>query len=418
MRNSFTMISVRTIVIVGGGAAGFFAAANLLERLTSCKILILEKSNKLLAKVRISGGGRCNVTHDCEEISELIRNYPRGGRQLKKVFSQFAVRETKQWFEQRGVKLKKEADGRIFPQSDTSQTIIDCLLHFCKDPRVEVHTHCEVFSIRKTGNDFFLETSNGQVRCDSVLVAAGGFPKPSGYEFLKWTGHRISNPIPSLFTLNLTNRDIVKFMGVSVKNAEVKVAGTHVQYKGPVLITHWGLSGPAVLKLSAFAAELFFEKKYNADIVVNWLGDFSEQQVRELLDDLRRQRGSALPTNTNIFHLPERLWNYFLLVAGVEANKNWSEQSGKSFHRLVSKLCSDVYRMEGKTTFKEEFVTCGGVELSEVDMNTMQSKLVQGLFFAGEMLNIDGITGGFNFQAAWSTSYVSAKNICNYSNQL
>ena len=399
------------VVIIGGGAAGFFAAANLVEMAPETQIIILEKSSKLLSKVRISGGGRCNVTHDCTHISDLIQNYPRGARQLKHVFHQFGVAETKAWFESRGVPLKTEQDGRIFPKSDSSQSIITCLFDACNAKHVSVRTSCEVISVEGTIGNFVVKTHKDEINCSSVVVAAGGFNKLQGYHFLHSLGIRIISPVPSLFTINLKAQSVTELMGISIPNVEVKVAGTKYRYRGPLLITHWGFSGPAVLKLSAFAAEFFHERNYAAEIIINWTEFENEEQIRATLMNAIHQKSNSFPENSAIFHLPRRLWAYLLVSSGIELSKNWSEQNSKSIQRLVNKLGSDVYTMSGKTTFKEEFVTCGGVDLNDVDMKTMECKRIRGLYFAGEVLNVDGVTGGFNFQAAWSTAYVAAKSI-------
>jgi predicted Rossmann fold flavoprotein len=402
---------MRTVVVIGGGASGFFAAANLLELFPNVHVIILEKTTKLLSKVRISGGGRCNVTHDCSQVADLIQYYPRGARPLKHVFHQFGVADTKAWFESRGVELKTERDGRVFPISDSSQSIISCLMDSCSAKNVSVRTSCEVVGIEGSLGNFIVVTKSEKISCSAILVAAGGFSKPEGYQFLQSSGHRIVPPVPSLFTLNLKEHPLVKLMGISVSNAEVRVVGTKYRYRGPVLITHWGFSGPAVLKLSAFAAELFHERNYLAEIAINWTSSENEEQIREKFLKIIRQKSNSFPANTDIFELPRRLWEYILNDSGILLSKNWSEQSAKSINRMVSKLGSDIYTMSGKTTFKEEFVTCGGIDLDEVEMRTMESKRIPGLFFSGEVLNIDGVTGGFNFQAAWSTAYVASKSI-------
>lgn len=402
---------MRTVVVIGGGASGFFAAANLLELFPDVHVIILEKTTKLLSKVRISGGGRCNVTHDCSQVADLIQYYPRGARPLKHVFHQFGVADTKAWFESRGVELKTERDGRVFPISDSSQSIISCLMDSCSAKNVSVRTSCEVVGIEGSLGNFIVVTKSEKISCSAILVAAGGFSKPEGYQFIQSSGHRIVPPVPSLFTLNLKEHPLVKLMGISVSNAEVRVVGTKYRYRGPVLITHWGFSGPAVLKLSAFAAELFHERNYLTEIAINWTSSENEEQIREKFLKIIRQKSNSFPANTDIFELPRRLWEYILNDSEILLSKNWSEQSAKSINRMVSKLGSDIYTMSGKTTFKEEFVTCGGIDLDEVEMRTMESKRIPGLFFSGEVLNIDGVTGGFNFQAAWSTAYVASKSI-------
>ncbi|MBC7861697.1 MAG: NAD(P)/FAD-dependent oxidoreductase [Bacteroidia bacterium] len=401
----------KRVVVIGGGAAGFFSAINLAEKCPELEIILLEKTQKLLAKVKVSGGGRCNVTHDCLEFHKLVKNYPRGEKELKNVFSQFAVKETIEWFYSRGVELKIEEDGRMFPVTNSSQTIIDCLMKEVEKRGIKIWLGCDVKKIAKTETGFELETSGETIATDFVIITCGGFPKWSSYNFIAATGHKIVEPLPSLFTINLNKDPITELMGVSVKEAEVKIAGEKLSYKGPVLITHWGFSGPAVLKLSAFAAKIFHDKEYKADILINWAGADNEDEVRNEIQKCISEKASSLPVNTNIFYFPARLWNYLLLRSEIDLKKSWSEQNRRALNKLINNLFSDVYSMDGKTTFKEEFVTCGGISLDEVNMRTMESKLVPGLFFAGEVLNVDGITGGFNFQAAWSTAYVVAKTI-------
>lgn len=396
-------------MVIGGGAAGFFAAINAAEQ-CNARLIILEKSQKLLSKVRVSGGGRCNVTNHTFNIADLVTNYPRGAQMLKKVFPKFGVQETINWFEERGVKLHAEDDGRMFPVSNNSQSIINCFLSAAQKNNIEIKTGFDVSDIFFRDGKIVI-SGEEQLVADAAIVTAGGFPKLSGYDFLKSTQHTIIQPLPSLFTFNIPNDEVTKLMGVSVKKAEVKIAGTRLKYMGPVLITHWGFSGPAVLKLSAFAAELFHEKNYNAEILINWSGKKNEEEVRTSLSEVIKQKGNAFPSNTNFCYLPDRLWSFLLRKSEINPDKNWSEQSRRSLNKLISHLSSDSYTMKGKTTFKEEFVTCGGINLSEVSSETIESKLVPGLYFAGEVLNIDGITGGFNFQAAWSTAFVAARSI-------
>ena len=396
----------KLIIVIGGGASGFFAAINTAINFPEAKIIILEKSNKILAKVRVSGGGRCNVTHHCFENNELIKNYPRGEKELRQVFSQFSVQDTIDWFLKRGVKLKVEQDGRMFPESNTSDTIINCFLHEAQKYNIDVNLNEEVLSIEE-GEILKVKTSKQTYEANSVICSIGGHNQEKNYAFLKQCGHTIDELIPSLFTLNLPQSHIKELMGLSVKNGTVKVIGTKHQYTGPVLITHWGLSGPAVLKLSAFAAYDFFKLNYQAGISVNWTGTLNEEALKE---ELSLQLGSkALIVNTPLFEIPKRLWEYLVLRADIPTSKPWIELGKKQLNKLAQVLCNDVYDMHGKTTFKEEFVTSGGINLKEVNFKTMESKKVPRLFFCGEVLNIDGITGGFNFQNAWSTAWIAAK---------
>lgn len=399
----------KKIIVIGGGAAGFFAAINLALREPGYEITILEKTNKLLSKVKVSGGGRCNVTHHCFDTNELVKNYPRGNRELKQVFSRFDVNGTIEWFAKQGIKLKVEDDGRMFPVTDNSQTIIDCFLKLSRELNITIVTQCEVFAIKKHDNVFKLKTSQDELQSDAVICCIGGHNKVDAYHIIKNLGHTIDLPIPSLFTINLPNETIKKdLQGIAVPQAEVKIAGTKLNYSGPVLITHWGLSGPAVLKLSAFAAQEFYNTNYHATILVNWVYPFKANEVEAQLKAIQKEKHKALPYNTPLFNLPKRLWEYLCFESEIDNTKPWAELNNKVLNKLGEKLYNSNFKMEGKTTFKEEFVSCGGVNLKEVDFKTMQSKLVTGLYFCGEVLNIDGITGGFNFQNAWSTAWICA----------
>lgn len=402
-------MATKQIIIIGGGAAGFFAAINVAEMHPDYRVVILEKSNKLLSKVRISGGGRCNVTNHTFEISELVKNYPRGAKELRQVFSRFAVQDTINWFEKRGVKLKAEPDGRMFPVTDSSETIIDCFMMEAKRLNVKINLEAEVLSIHPNNQTLNVKTNKHTYTADAVICSTGGHNQKKNYSFIEEAGHSISPLIPSLFTINLKNEGITELMGLSVKNTTVKVEGTKHQYTGPVLITHWGFSGPAVLKLSAFAAKDFFEQDYNAGILINWTGDLNGELVSSELVSYLGEK--SLMVNSPLFELPKRLWEYILLRAELPLNKPWNELGKKQLNKLAQVLCNDRYEMRGKTTFKEEFVTSGGVNLKEIDFKTMQSKIVPNVYFCGEVLDIDGITGGFNFQNAWSTAYVAASSI-------
>lgn len=404
------MKNKKIIVVIGGGASGFFAAINAAINFPEAKIIILEKSNKILSKVKVSGGGRCNVTNHCFEINELIKNYPRGEKELRQVFSQFSVQDTIDWFLKRGVKLKVEQDGRMFPESNSSETIINCFLMEAQKHNIDVNLNEEVVSLEKTESDVIqVKTTKQTYSVNAVICSIGGHNQLKNYIFLKQCGHTIDELIPSLFTLNLPQSHIKELMGLSVKNGTVKVIGTKHQYTGPVLITHWGLSGPAVLKLSAFAAYDFFKLNYQTDISVNWTGTLNEEELKE---ELSLNLGSrALIVNTPLFEIPKRLWEYLILRSDINTSKPWIELGKKQLNKLAQVLSNDIYMMYGKTIFKEEFVTSGGINLKEVNFKTMESKLVPHLFFCGEVLNIDGITGGFNFQNAWSTAWISAKNV-------
>lgn len=405
----------KQVYIIGGGAAGFFCAINLAKLKPKYQITILEKSTKLLSKVAVSGGGRCNVTNQCFDISELIKNYPRGSKELRSVFLKFSPRETMEWFKSRGVELHAEQDNRTFPITNNSQTIIDCFLEEAKKYGVIIKTKAEVKSIHQTNDKIGLnvllnDINDKAFQADAVVVTSGGFNQQKGYEFLKNTGHTVISPLPSLYTFNIPNNPITQLMGLSVPEAKIKIGGTSYVYSGPLLITHWGFSGPAVLKLSAYAAEYFHQKNYEAQININWLG-LSFEEIKTEIETHIKKNGKSLPKNTSVFGMPKRLWEFLLIKAEFDLLKPWNEISKKHINKLIELLFSDVYVMRGKTTFKEEFVTCGGIDLKEIDFKTMESKKIKGLYFAGEILNIDGITGGFNFQVAWSTAWLAANSI-------
>lgn len=430
-------MSLKKLVVIGGGAAGFFCAVNAARLNPHLQVTIVEKSSKLLSKVKISGGGRCNVTHDCDSISEMIKNYPRGASFLKKAFHHFFTKDTIAWFAERAVQLKTEADGRMFPITNDSQTIIDCLLRDANKYKVEILMNAEVTAIgnRQSGNgkrqtlnvkretrnendesiqksSFELILKNGRcIAADYLCIASGGYPKSSQYEWLTQSGHTIEPPVPSLFTFNMPQQKITALMGVSVENVSIKIGGTKLQQDGPLLITHWGMSGPAVLKLSAWAARELEAKKYEYPIIVNWLPAFNENTLRDKIQQLRFEIASQKIYNRNPFGLPARLWDYFLDTCTIHADIRWADVPAKEQNKLVKTLCAQEFNVKGKTTFKEEFVTAGGIKLEEIDVNTMQSKIVPELFFAGEIINVDGVTGGFNFQNAWTTGWIAAKAI-------
>ncbi|MEZ4740448.1 MAG: NAD(P)/FAD-dependent oxidoreductase [Flavobacteriales bacterium] len=397
------------IVVVGAGAAGHFAALSAATHHRDAEVVIHEKSNKLLAKVRISGGGRCNVTHDCLQVRKLASNYPRGERFLRKSFELFAVKDTVEWFARRGVVLKVEPDGRMFPVTDDSSTIIEALTGAADELGVQVSTGSGIERVVKDGKVFRLTTTTGRtLEADRIIVTTGGHPKRSGYGFMDPFGHTIVPPVPSLFTFNIPGDPIRELMGVVVP-ARVRIAGTDLESTGPVLITHWGFSGPAVLRASAWGARLLNEKDYAFTVQVNWLGGLSEDLVRRKFHTDSPVFGRKMAENTNPFQLPKRFWAYLLLKAGIPLTQVWDTVPKKERNRLIDLLTNDRYNVKGKTTFKDEFVTAGGVALDEVDPHTMESRKVKGLFFAGEVLDIDGITGGFNFQAAWTTGYLAGK---------
>jgi predicted Rossmann fold flavoprotein len=400
------------LVVIGGGAAGFFCAVNAARMNPALKVTILEKSNKLLSKVKVSGGGRCNVTHACFDISEMSKRYPRGQNFVKKTFHQFFTTDTINWFEERGVKLKTEADGRMFPVSNSSQTIIDCLLNEAAKYGVEVLMSMDVRKINIQSSIFNLQCSNERtLTSDYICIASGGYPKSSMFGWLKELGHTIEEPVPSLFTFNLPNHPITKLMGVSVEKAKVKIIGAKLEEEGPLLITHWGLSGPAILRLSAWGARELGVMNYEFRIIVNWIPEFNEQSLKERFLQIRNTNASQKIIGKNSFGIPNRLWEFLALQSGIKEEMRWADLPVTVQNKFIKNLCAYECEVKGKTTFKEEFVTAGGIKLSEVDANTMMSKKASNLFFAGEVIDVDGITGGFNFQHAWTSGFIAAKAI-------
>lgn len=407
----FAIMEKRTLVIVGGGAAGFFCAVNAAAQDRSLSVIILEKSSKLLSKVRISGGGRCNLTHACFKIPALAAHYPRGDQFVKKTFGYFNPSDTIKWFEKRGVMLKTEADGRMFPVSNDSNSIVQCLLDEASRYGVIIRTNQEVLSVAKHTGRWMVKTSSDQLVADVVCIAAGGYTKLAQFEWLKALGHSIEKPVPSLFTFNLPGHSLRNLMGVVVNPVQVKIAGTRLQEKGPVLLTHWGLSGPAILRLSAWGARELAEREWQFTVIMNWVPSYHEQGLLEFIRQFRNEKGSLKLQNRNPFLLPQRFWEYLLAEAGADLEGRWGELPAREQNKLVKLLSAMELNVKGKTTFKEEFVTAGGISLSEINPATMESRLHQGLYFAGEVLNVDGITGGFNFQHAWTSGWLAAGNI-------
>ena len=401
------------IIIIGGGAAGFFAAINCAEINPEYSVTLLEKSNKLLTKVRVSGGGRCNVTHACFDNKQLTKNYPRGEKELLGVFSRFAPSDTINWFEHRGITIKTEEDGRMFPTSNSSETIVNCLMQEADRVGVKIKMGVEIEEIIRDGNNsFLLITSNGgNYHCDKLIIATGGNSKITAYNWLQKLGHIIVKPVPSLFTFNIPNHPITQLKGVSVPFARVRIANTKLETEGPLLITHWGMSGPAILKASAWGARALNDLNYNYTAIVSWLPKYTLEKLLIEFNNQREENPAKAIINSSPFELPKRLWEYFVLKANIADNTRWADLSKKNANALIAILINDEYKVQGKTTFKDEFVTCGGISLKEIDFKTMQSKLVNGLYFAGEIIDVDGITGGFNFQNAWSTAWVAANNI-------
>ncbi|HMO32446.1 MAG TPA: NAD(P)/FAD-dependent oxidoreductase [Lacibacter sp.] len=401
------------LVVIGGGAAGFFCAVNAARLRPGLQVLLLEKSSKVLSKVRISGGGRCNLTHACFDREEMSRRYYRGTYFIRKAFHRFFTPDTIEWFTSRGVLLKTEADGRMFPQSDSSQTIVDCLMRETNRYGVDIRFNASVNRLVKDNERWqvFVEGKDQPLFADFVCITTGGYPKEEQFRWLLDTGHRIVAPVPSLFTFNLPGHTITSLMGISVPRVSIRIQGTRFRETGPVLITHWGLSGPCVLKLSAAAARELQACGYSFTILVNWLEDVTEADLKQTITLWRNEKGGKSSGSHPPAILPNRLWLYLLQEAGIASETRWADVSSKAMNKLVQLLVAGTYAVSGKTTFKEEFVTAGGVDLRQVDVNTMQSKLHPGLYFAGEVLDVDGVTGGFNFQHAWTSGYIAASAI-------
>ena len=397
------------IAIIGAGAAGCFAAANMPA---GHEVVLFEKGSKPMQKVKVSGGGRCNVTHACFDIPELIRRYPRGQSLLKRSLHQFGPQQTIDWFQSRGVAIKEEADGRMFPATNDSQTIIDCIWSEMIKSGVQVRFNKAVRDAVPINNGWELHFDDGAVQlCDALLLSPGSLQKPGQWEWLTRLGHTIQPPAPSLFTFNLPKHEITQLMGVAVPDVTVKLSGTKFAQQGPILITHWGFSGPAVLRTSAWAARVLQERNYECIVLINWLKDTTDADLRESIQRLRQIQGKGLVWNKNPFELPRRLWEFMLQRIGIAAGVRWGELPAAAQQKLMTSLIADAYEMKGKTTFKEEFVTCGGVTTSEINPQTMESRIVPGLFFAGEAIDVDGITGGYNFQHAWASGWIAAKNM-------
>ncbi len=400
------------IAIIGGGAAGFFSAISVKENYPEANVVIFEKSKKLLAKVKISGGGRCNVTNGCTSIKALPEYYPRGGKALKKAFRIFNTQQAMQWFESRGVPLLIQDDYCVFPKSQSSQSIIDCFLQQTKILNIKIEVGRGIKAIQRRGDQLalaFIEDDVPVRTFDKVIVATGGSPKRKGLVWLEQLNHQIEDPVPSLFTFNMPTEAVTELMGIVVEKTRVSIQGTKLKSEGSLLITHWGMSGPVILKLSAFGARLLSESGYEFKIQVNWVNVQNYDIVMDDLCSLVDEHPNKLLPNVRPYFLAERLWRYLLEKSELSATKKWGELGKKGLDKLVNVLTNDVYSVKGKTSFKEEFVTCGGVSLESIDMNTMQSKVCENLYFAGELMDIDGVTGGFNFQAAWTTAFIAAK---------
>ena len=401
------------IIIIGGGAAGFFAAITAAMAHSRSAITLLETGREFLTKVRISGGGRCNVTHHCFEPSQLVQYYPRGGKALRGAFSRFQPKDTVAWFKSRDVTLKTEADGRMFPITDDSATIANCLLESAKEYGVHLRPNSPVKSLQKIENQFWIELKNGEIlKGDRVLIATGS--NPTGYRWAKELGHQVQEPVPSLFTFNIKDPRLTDLAGIAVENVRVSLVSPDkkkLEQMGPLLITHWGASGPAILKLSAWGARLLHDQNYQMPLIINWLPNYNRETLQAILLETKQSQPRKQILTVSPVEIPKRLWQSLATFIGIDSKMVWADLSKKSLNNLLIELLQGEYLIKGKGVFKEEFVTCGGVNLSEINFKTMESKKCPGLFFAGEVLDIDGVTGGFNFQSAWTTGWLAGQAI-------
>lgn len=399
------------VAIIGGGASGFFSAISAKKNYPQAEVIIFEKTKRVLSKVKVSGGGRCNVTNGCTHIPELIQAYPRGSKLLKGAFRTFSTKDTMDWFQSRHVPLVIQDDHCVFPESQDSQSIIDCLMDEANMLGVKIRYGKSIESLSKHEDYFHIKCmrDNTPLIFNKVIVATGGSPKRKGLDWLENLGHLIEHPVPSLFTFNMPLENITALMGIVVENAQVNIQGSKLQSDGPLLITHWGMSGPAILKLSAFGARILAEKQYTFKTQVNWVNTKDTSLVTTTIKNIIQLHPQKKLMNIRPYELQSRLWNFLLEKSGLDIHKKWAEIGKKSINKLVETLTNDIYDVSGKTTFKEEFVTCGGVSLKSINHKTMESKVCSGLYFCGEIMDIDGITGGYNFQAAWTTGFIAGK---------
>ncbi len=402
------MNSKYDIIIIGGGAAGFFTAINIVEKKPELKVAILERGQEVLTKVRISGGGRCNVTHACFVPNDLVKFYPRGEKELRGPFHQFCSGDTIHWFEKHGVELKIEEDGRMFPVSNSSETIIDCFLRATKKLGIGVLTGQSVQSIFSSETYWKVETNHETFACKNLIMTTGSNPKI--WEMLQNLGHTVVEPIPSLFTFNIKDNRIKDLMGVSAF-ATVKVKNTKLEASGPLLVTHWGMSGPGILRLSAWGARELADKKYQFTIIVNWLNDKTFEETVSIVRELKLEHAKKVVSKKSPFEFPNRLWESIVLASEIEAETKWADLTKIQLNNLTNQLINAEFKVNGKSTFKEEFVTAGGIDLKEINFKTMGSKILPHLYFAGEIVNIDAITGGFNFQNAWTSGFIVANSV-------
>ncbi len=397
------------VIIVGGGAAGFFTAINIAEKNANLKIAILERGTTVLGKVKVSGGGRCNVTHACFVPNELVQFYPRGEKELRGPFHQFGTKETLAWFENHGVNLKTEPDGRMFPVSNSSQTIIDCFTTATQRLKINVITSQSVQHVCKVENHWEIKSQSENYSCEKLVFATGSNPKI--WELLATLTHKIISPVPSLFTFNIKDERINNLMGVAT-TVTATVKDSKLKTSGPLLITHWGFSGPAILKLSAWGARILFDKDYQFILQINWLHDTSFEETEKNLLQTKQSNPKKTIIKNTLFELPARLWESLVQASGIASTTTWADLSKKQLTQLAEQLTKSDFAVNGKSTFKEEFVTAGGIDLKEIHFKTMESKIHKNLYFAGEIMNIDAITGGFNFQNAWTSGFLVAEAVC------
>lgn len=402
------------VIIIGGGAAGYFTAINAKENNPNLDITILEKGKDVLQKVKISGGGRCNVTHACFTPKELIEFYPRGKKELLGPFHQFMTGDTFEWFENKGVPLKIEGDNRVFPEANTSQAIIDCFQKAVDKLEIKVLTNHGVNSVYQQDKQWVINTKQKDFIADKVVIAAGSSKKV--WELCKTLDHNIINPVPSLFTFNINDKRLIDLLGTSVPNATVTIVDTKLEASGPLLITHWGMSGPAVLKLSAFGARILADKNYQYNVEVNWLSRSTDKVLNVLLNLKKKEPRKTVILKSPFTEISKRLWERFVLFSGISKNQNWADLKNIQLEKLATELTKGIYNANGRTTFKDEFVTAGGVDLKEINFKRFESKQHENLFFVGEVLNIDAVTGGFNFQNAWTGGYICANALAEMNN--
>ena len=395
-----------SVIIIGGGAAGYFTAINAKEKNPDLDITILEKGKDVLQKVKISGGGRCNVTHACFVPKDLTEFYPRGKKELLGPFHQFMTGDTFEWFEERGVPLKIEDDNRVFPEANTSQAIIDCFQNAVDKLQIKVLTNCGVNSVYQQENKWVINTKNQNFEADKVVIAAGSSKKV--WELCETLDHTVIEPVPSLFTFNINDKRLVNLLGTSVPNATVKIVNTKLEASGPLLITHWGMSGPAVLKLSAFGARILADKNYQYNVEVNWLTRPTDKVLNVLLNLKKKEPRKTVILKSPFAEISKRLWERFVVAAGIKDTQNWADLNNNQLENLANQLTKGIFNANGRTTFKDEFVTAGGIDLKEINFKRFESKKHKNLFFVGEVLNIDAVTGGFNFQNAWTGGFICA----------